>query len=59
MKFKDADLIGFPIRVNVGGRALKDGNVEVISRRDRNVRPVPKADAAAAVRQLRQELSAK
>jgi prolyl-tRNA synthetase len=59
VKFKDADLIGFPIRVNVGGRALKEGNLEVISRRDRNVRLVPKADAAAAVRQLRQELSAR
>ena len=59
VKFKDADLIGFPIRVNVGGRALKEGNVEVVSRKDRSVRLVPKADAAAAVRQLRQELSAK
>ena len=25
VKFKDADLLGFPIRVNVGGRALKEG----------------------------------
>ena len=31
VKFKDADLIGFPIRVNVGGRALKDGNVEIVA----------------------------
>ncbi len=57
VKFKDADLIGFPIRVNVGGRALKDGNVEVVSRRDRSVRPTAKADAVAAVRKLRAELA--
>ena len=43
VKFKDADLIGFPIRVNVGGRALKDGNVEIVPRRDRVARAVPKA----------------
>jgi prolyl-tRNA synthetase len=56
VKFKDADLIGFPIRVNVGGRALKEGNVEIVSRRDRAPRPTPKADAVAAVKQLRAEL---
>jgi prolyl-tRNA synthetase len=28
-KFKDADLIGIPLRVVVGGRGLKDGQVEV------------------------------
>jgi len=57
VKFKDADLIGFPIRVNVGGRALKDGNVEVVSRRDKQVRLVGKAEAIEAVRALRAELS--
>ena len=57
VKFKDADLIGFPIRVNVGGRALKDGNVELVSRKDRNTRLTPKADSAAAVKRLRAELA--
>ena len=28
-KFKDADLIGVPLRIVVGARGLKDGNVEV------------------------------
>jgi prolyl-tRNA synthetase len=56
VKFKDADLVGFPIRVNVGGRALKDGKVEVVSRRDKSVRAVPLAEAADAVRALRSEL---
>ena len=59
VKFKDADLIGFPIRVNVGGRALKDGNVEVVTRRDRSVRVVPRGEAVPAVEALRRELSGK
>ncbi len=33
VKFKDADLIGIPIRVAVGSRGLANGNVEV-KRRD-------------------------
>jgi prolyl-tRNA synthetase len=57
VKFKDADLIGFPIRVNVGGRALKEGNVEVVARRDRAARSVAKAEAVDAVRKLRAELA--
>ena len=57
VKFKDADLIGFPIRVNVGGRALKEGKVEVVSRADKSVRAVPLAGAAEAVRALREELA--
>ena len=28
-KFADADLIGFPVRVTVGDRGLKDGKAEV------------------------------
>jgi len=59
VKFKDADLIGFPIRVNVGGRGLKDGKVEVVLRRDKSVRQVPVADALEAVRTLRAELAGK
>jgi prolyl-tRNA synthetase len=57
VKFKDADLIGFPIRVNVGGRAFKDGQVEIVRRRDKNVRTAPLADALEAVRALRAELA--
>jgi prolyl-tRNA synthetase len=57
VKFKDADLLGFPIRVNVGGRALKEGKVEVVSRRDKSLRAVPRGEALAAVRALREELA--
>lgn len=33
-KFKDADLIGFPLRITVGSRGLKEGQVEFKTRRD-------------------------
>jgi prolyl-tRNA synthetase len=33
-KFKDADLIGIPLRITVGGRGLKEGIVEVKGRRE-------------------------
>ncbi len=33
-KFKDADLIGVPLRIAIGKRSLKEGNVEVKWRRD-------------------------
>ncbi|MBF0454688.1 MAG: proline--tRNA ligase [Magnetococcales bacterium] len=34
VKFKDADLIGAPLRVVIGGRGIKEGMVEVQSRHD-------------------------
>ncbi len=57
VKFKDADLVGFPIRVNVGGRALKEGKVEVVLRRDKSARAVAVADAVETVRALRAEIA--
>jgi prolyl-tRNA synthetase len=32
VKFNDADLIGFPVRINVGDRGLKEGKVELKKR---------------------------
>jgi prolyl-tRNA synthetase len=56
VKFKDADLLGFPIRVNVGGRALKEGKIEIVTRSDKQVRAVPVADGLSMVRSVRAEL---
>jgi prolyl-tRNA synthetase len=39
--FADMELIGIPYRVVVGERGLKDGNVEFISRRDKQPQTVP------------------
>ncbi len=50
VKFKDADLIGFPVRVVVGARGLAEGKVEVSLRRDREKHLIDPAEAVAAVR---------
>ncbi len=54
VKFKDADLIGFPIRVVVGAKGLANGGVEV-KRRDQGkdqTKTVAPAEALALVRSL-------
>ena len=43
VKFKDADLIGFPVRVVVGGKALAKGVVEVSTRREKKAEGVSPA----------------
>jgi prolyl-tRNA synthetase len=35
VKFKDADLIGFPLRIAIGAKSLANGQVEWSFRRDR------------------------
>jgi len=52
VKFKDADLIGLPVRVTVGPRALKAGNVEVKPRTATAAEEVPLGEAAARVAAL-------
>ncbi len=52
VKFKDADLIGIPLRVVVGGRGLKDGNLELKWRTKEAPDLIPLAGAAAAIAQL-------
>ena len=37
VKFNDADLIGYPVRVSVGKKALSEGKVEVLIRRTKEV----------------------
>ena len=51
-KFKDADLIGLPVRVVVGGKGLKEGNAEVKLRTDSEATMVPIGDAVAHVKNL-------
>jgi prolyl-tRNA synthetase len=40
VKFKDADLVGIPVRVVVGARSLEAGQVEISLRRDKEKRLV-------------------
>ena len=51
VKFKDADLIGIPLRVNVGGKGLKEGVVELKWREAREAAKIPLADAVSAIRE--------
>ena len=52
VKFKDADLVGFPLRVTIGGRGLKEGIVEVKWRHEDDVVKVPVGEAASHVAAL-------
>jgi prolyl-tRNA synthetase len=52
VKFKDADLIGVPVRLVVGAKSLADGKVEVSLRRDRQKNLVTTAEAIGKVMEL-------
>jgi prolyl-tRNA synthetase len=49
VKFKDADLIGIPLRVVIGERGLKEGTIEVKWRTDANAHHVAVATAGEAI----------
>lgn len=50
VKFKDADLIGIPLRITVGNRGLKEGVVELKWRSEKEFTKVPLAEVEEAVR---------
>ncbi len=56
VKFKDADLLGFPIRITVGERNFKQGQVEIVVRSDKRSLTIPLTDLLDTVKNLRQEL---
>jgi prolyl-tRNA synthetase len=45
VKFKDADLIGIPIRVTVGQKSIAEGNIEIKLRRESQSQKVPIKEA--------------
>src|SRR6266446_3494424 len=49
VKFKDADLLGMPLRLTVGAKGLKDGIVELRDRRTKEVLKVKPEDVVTAV----------
>ena len=49
VKFKDADLIGFPLRVVIGGKGLQEGLIELKWRTAAEPIKVPVADAVATI----------
>lgn len=57
-KFKDADLIGIPIRVTVGKKSLAEGNVEIKLRRESQAQIVPLEQATQKTIELVDSLKA-
>jgi prolyl-tRNA synthetase len=55
VKFKDADLIGIPLRVTVGPKALARGAIELKGRRDASAQEIPLADAVERLTALVRE----
>lgn len=57
VKFKDADLIGYPLRVVVGPKTLAEGKIEVKVRRNGEVHMLPAdGDYVSAVKELLAQL---
>ena len=50
VKFNDADLIGIPLRLTIGGKGLQSGAFELKLRRNGEMRSVPVEHAASAVK---------
>jgi len=59
VKFKDADLIGIPIRVTVGKKSIVEGNVEVKLRSEKDGVKTPIAETAQKVIELVNSLKAR
>ena len=49
-KFKDADLIGYPVQVVLGGRSVAAGNAEVKFRSSGEKKEIPLDDVVVAIR---------
>ena len=49
VKFKDADLIGIPLRITIGGRGLKEGVVEMKWRDSKDMDKVPVDEVKSVV----------
>jgi len=52
VKFKDADLIGIPLRVTVGPKGLQSGSVELRWRRDGRTETMPVEQASTKIREI-------
>jgi len=55
VKFKDADLIGIPLRVTIGAKGLEKGYLELRRRRDGKSNEIPIADGAEQLRTILNE----
>jgi prolyl-tRNA synthetase len=56
LKFKDADLLGLPLRVTVSAKSVAGGACELKERAGRELRMLPLPEAPALIRDLRDSL---
>ena len=56
VKFKDADLIGYPLRITIGPKALEEGKIELKVRRSGESCDCAKAECLAKVQELLKDL---
>lgn len=63
VKFKDADLLGIPVRITIGPKTLAEGKVELKLRRDKDKQLIDTANAvdytANLVKQLKEEINSR
>ena len=52
VKFKDADLVGIPLRVTIGAKGLEKGCVELRRRREGKTDEIPVVDAVKQIQAL-------
>jgi prolyl-tRNA synthetase len=52
VKFKDADLIGIPLRITLGDKNLKKGLVEIKSRKTGDVLLIRKEDVVSKIKEM-------
>lgn len=57
VKFKDADLLGFPIRLVIGKRGLENNEVELVERKTKTVKKIAPTLVRSEVKALVQKLS--
>ncbi len=52
VKFKDADLLGFPVRIVVGKKGLEGNQIEVVNRRNKEIFKLPTDQVLQKVNEL-------
>jgi prolyl-tRNA synthetase len=57
VKFKDADLIGIPLRVTIGAKALANGNIELKARSEKDPKKAELIPVSDAVRVLSERVA--
>jgi len=56
VKFKDADLIGYPLKITVGPKVINEGVIEVKSRRTGEVRLISKENYIEEIRTFLEQI---